>query len=61
MSILTIDNILRNIKDIRMSILALDTDERTVDQNEAIEDMKQNINDFDHNTRVLEFEINKDI
>ena len=61
MSTLTVDNILRNIKDIRMSILALDTDERTVDQKEALGDMKQDVENLDHNTRVLKFEINKGI
>lgn len=61
MSSQAIENILRNIKDIRMSILVLDTDDRTVDQKEVLGDIKQDTESLDHDTRVLEFEINKDI
>lgn len=61
MSIQTIENILDCIKDIRKAILSLEGDDRTDEQNESIETMKQDTESLDHDTRVLEFEINKDI
>lgn len=61
MSQQTIDNILDSIKDIRKAILSLEGDDRTDEQNESIETMKQIAENLDHETRILEFEINRGI
>ena len=59
--ILLINNILDSIKDIRKSILTLEAEELTDEQTTTLEEMKKGAEEFDHDTRILEFEINKDI
>ncbi len=59
--ILLINNILDSIKDIRKSILTLEAKELTEEQAVTLEEMKQEAELLDHNTRILEFEINHNV
>ncbi len=55
--ILEIDNIIRNVKDIRLAILSLEGRNPTAEEALKMSRMEETVNQLEHQTRDLEFDL----